>query len=234
MIKIQRFENLGEMEIPWLHARYHFSFSNYYNPQRMGFGVLRVINDDIVRAKGGFDTHPHKDMEIITYVRKGAITHEDNKGNIGRTEAGDVQVMSAGSGIYHSEHNVENEDTQLYQIWIEPHTKSVKPSWEACAFPKKANTKSLPLLVSGRKEDKDEGALYINQYASIYGGIIKKDSVIEHPIRDQAYLLVSEGEINIDGNILKKGDGAEITKQKNIKIAANANSEIVLIDVPNK
>jgi len=232
MINIQKYKDLGKLNISWLKANYHFSFSNYYNPKRTGFGKLLVINDDIVKVGGGFETHPHKDMEIITYIRSGAITHEDSQGNIGRTEAGDVQVMSAGTGIYHSEQNKENEDTRLYQIWIEPHTKGVKPTWDTCQFPKKTYENSLPLIVSGREEDKTKKVLHINQYASVYGGTIKAGTTINHTIKDQAYLLVSKGEINLEGNIINTGDGAEITGIKNITITAKTESEVIIIDVP--
>ena len=147
MIKTYTFEQLGHANHGWLDARHHFSFANYYNPERMGFGALRVINDDIIKAGAGFDTHPHKDMEIITYVRKGAITHRDSRGNQGRTEAGDVQVMSAGTGIFHSEFNLESEDTNLYQIWIEPNKIGVQPRWDAREFPTEETEGVLTLLV---------------------------------------------------------------------------------------
>lgn len=232
MIKIYKYEDLGGADYEWLKTKYHFSFSSYYNPGRMGFGKLRVINDDLVKAGTGFDTHPHRDMEIITYVRSGAITHKDSQGNKGRTEAGDVQVMSAGSGIRHSEHNMESEDTTLYQIWIEPHTKGVKPDWGMAKFPKKSSRDNIPLLVSGRKKDMDKDVLHINQYASIYGGRIAEGSLINHGIEDQAYILIAEGKITIDGNEMRQGDGCEISKQKSVKINSITESEIVIIDVP--
>lgn len=231
MIKIQRYEDLGRNTIGWLDARYHFSFARYYNPERMGMGNLLVINDDIIKAKGGFDTHPHDNMEIITYVRKGAITHKDSEGNKGRTAAGEVQVMSAGSGIAHSEHNNEDEDTVLYQIWIRPHTQNVKPRWEAAAFPSDYCHDDLRLLVSGRKEDEGKGAIYINQNAAIYGGRLKAGSEILHVLHDNAYMLVSEGEIEVEGQILHAGDGAEIKKVTSLPIKAKTDCEIVLIDV---
>ncbi len=232
MIKINKYSELGRHTIDWLDARYHFSFSSYYNPERMGFGCLRVINDDIIKAGTGFGTHPHRDMEIITYVRKGAITHEDSQGNRGRTEAGDVQVMSAGSGIYHSEHNLENIDTNLFQIWIEPNKKSVEPRWDAITFPKDFCDDELRLLVSGREEDKDKKVLYINQDAAIFGGRIKQNNNINQKIKNLGYLLVSEGEIEINGKSLSRGDSAEITENQNIKINALKDSEVLLIDVP--
>ncbi len=231
MIKIYKLDSLGSGNIAWLKTKYHFSFADYYNQKRMGFGKLRVINDDIIKAGTGFDTHPHRDMEIITYVRKGAITHKDSVGNKGRTEAGDVQVMSAGTGIFHSEYNEESEDTVLYQIWIVPDKKGVKPAWDAAKFPKKCND-NLQLLVSGRKEDSKKEALRINQDAAIYGGMISSGKTIKHPIKYQAYILVSEGRIEINGHIISQGDGAEVTDAKSIDIKAIEQSEVVVIDVP--
>jgi redox-sensitive bicupin YhaK (pirin superfamily) len=232
MIKIQKYENLGNHNMGWLDARYHFSFARYYNPKQMGFGKLLVINDDIIHAKGGFDTHRHDNMEIITYVRQGAITHKDSEGNEGRTAVGDVQVMSAGTGIAHSEYNHENEDTKLYQIWIQPRVQNVKPRWESGSFPVDFRNDDLQLLVSGRPEDEGKGALYINQYASIYGGRIMAGRKLIQPIHDNTYVLISEGEVEVDGSLMKKGDGAEITGVKFISLEAKRNCEVIVIDVP--
>jgi len=232
MIKHYPYKDLGHHDLGWLDARYHFSFSEYHNAQRIRFGALRVINDDIIKAGSGFDTHPHKDMEIITYVRKGAITHRDSQGNVGRTEAGDVQVMSAGAGIYHSEFNLESEDTNLFQIWIYPREKGVKPKWDSLNFPKAQVDEALPLLVSGFAEDIGKDVLNIHQDARIFGGVIGSGRSINHPVTNQAYLLVSEGEVIVDGQILSKGDGAEITDVENIIVEAKKTSEVVIIDVP--
>lgn len=231
MIKIYPYEELGGMNISWLKTKYHFSFYKYYNPKRVGFGSLKVINDDIVRAHSGFDTHPHRDMEIITYVRSGAITHKDSEGNEGRTKAGDVQVMSAGTGIYHSEHNLEDEDTTLYQIWIEPNVKGLEPSWSSAKFPKECNSNHIPLLVSGHKEDADKNVLHINQNASIYGGRLSEGKTISHPIKNQIYILLSEGKAEIDGHLMKQGDGCEVTYQDAVTIKSLSETEIVIIDV---
>jgi redox-sensitive bicupin YhaK (pirin superfamily) len=232
MLNIQRYADLGAMDISWLAARYHFSFSNYYNPKRMGFGSLRVINDDIVKVGGGFDMHSHKDMEIITYVRKGAITHRDNLGNEGKTGAGDVQVMSAGTGITHAEHNEEQEDTNLYQIWIEPHTKGVAPRWEARAFDKTPVKDKLNLLVSGLPEHKDSEVLFIHANAAIYGGVVKQGVRLEQPLSGNAYVLVSAGEVRVDGEVLTRGDGAEITESKSLSLEALSDAEILVIVLP--
>ncbi len=232
MIKHYPYETLGRHDLGWLDAHFHFSFAEYHNRDRMGFGPLRVINDDIIQAGTGFDTHPHKDMEIITYVRKGAITHRDSQGNKGRTEAGNVQVMSAGTGIYHSEFNLESEDTNLYQIWIHPRKKDLKPAWGAREFPQNPVKASLSLLVSGRAEDKEAGALYIDQDAAIYGGRLETGSELQHRVHAQAYLLVSEGQIEVEGIFMKKGDGAEITGVDTITIKATEACEVIIIDVP--
>lgn len=232
MINIQKYEDLAHAKYRWLDARYHFSFANYYNPKKTGFGVLKVVNDDIIKAGAGFDTHPHKNMEIITYVRQGAITHKDSEGNEGRTEAGDIQVMSAGTGISHSEHNLENIDTNSYQIWIEPNKVNVSPRWDQKKLSKKPKSSGLDLLVSGRSEDKNKDALYINQEASIYGGRLKKASKYDQSIIGQAYLLVSDGYIQINGQKLKKGDAAEITNLDRVTIEAIGESELLLIDIP--
>ncbi len=232
MLNVTRYDELGRFENDWLNAHYHFSFSEYHNPQRMGLGLLRVINDDIVAAGGGFDFHPHKDMEIITYVRQGAITHRDNLGNIGRTGAGDVQVMSAGTGIVHAEDNRDDEATNLYQIWIYPREKGVAPRWEQRAFPKEPVEGALPLLVSGNKEDAEHGALYIHQDATIHGGRLTEGSRINHPIRQAAYLLVSDGKVEVNGQTLAKGDGLSATEEEALAITALADAEVLVIDVP--
>jgi len=232
MIKHYPYENLGHHDMGWLDARYHFSFAAYHNRERMGFGALRVINDDIIKAGAGFDTHPHKDMEIITFVRRGAISHRDSQGNEGRTLAGDVQVMSAGTGIFHSEFNLENEETTLYQIWIYPRENGIKPVWGKREFPQTPVETSLPLLVSGRLEDKKSGALYIHQDAAIFGGRMNAGVEVKHPIRSQAYLLVSEGQIEVDGILMTRGDGAEITDVDVVAIKAIQASEVIVIDVP--
>ena len=229
MIRVYKYEELGHAKHGWLDARHHFSFASYYNPNRMNFGALRVINDDIIQEHSGFAPHPHENMEIITYVRSGAITHKDSEGNEGKTKAGDIQVMSAGSGIRHSEMNREDEETNLYQIWIVPNKIGVAPRWDAKEFPKEPVTHALPLLVSGDKE----APLFIYQDAQIYGGNIAKGTIINHPIKHQIYLLVSKGEIEVEGEIIKKGDGAEITDISAIDIKAISDCEVLIIDVPN-
>ena len=228
MITHYPYENLGRANHGWLDARHHFSFASYQNPQRQQFGVLRVINDDIIKAGTGFDTHPHKNMEIITYVKKGAITHRDSNGNIGRTEAGDVQVMSAGTGIFHSEHNQESEDTKLFQIWIEPNQLEVKPRWDSFKFPKTPTADSLTLLVSGN----GEAPLSIHQDAFIYAGNLSQHTELEHSIQHQLYVLASEGSFEIEGQVLNQGDGLEVTDLSSIRIKALTDAKLLVIDAP--
>ncbi len=228
MITHYPYSSLGHANHGWLDAKHHFSFASYYNPKRMNLGALRVINDDIIQAGKGFDTHPHKDMEIITYVREGAITHRDSNGNEGRTEAGDVQVMSAGTGIFHSEFNVENVDTNLFQIWIEPNQLQVEPRWDSHVFPKDNVDGGLTLLVSGD----GQAPLHIHQDAFIYAGKLKAGTIAKQAIQHQAYVLVSEGTLQIEGNTAQKGDGLEVRQLDEISIEAIEDSEVLVIDVP--
>lgn len=231
MIRYFPYAELGHGNFGWLDARYHFSFSGYHHPERMGFGNLRVINDDRVEAGRGFAPHPHRDMEIITYVRSGAISHEDSVGNKGRTAAGDVQVMSAGSGVTHSEWNHETEATTLYQIWIHPREKGVTPRWDAKQFPKAPVKEALPLLVSGHAEDANKNALYIHADAAIFGGRLNAGTTLKHTLRQKAYLLISEGEVKVDGHLFHKGDGAEITDASAITFNAVTDAEVLVIEV---
>jgi redox-sensitive bicupin YhaK (pirin superfamily) len=227
MLDIQRYADLGTMQIDWLNAHYHFSFANYHNPKRMGFGPLRVINDDIVKAGGGFAPHGHRDMEIITYVRRGAITHEDSLKNRGKTNAGDIQVMSAGTGITHSEWNEEGEDCNLYQIWIEPRHKGTKPRWETRNFPKEEG--ALHLLASGMAEHLESGAIPIDQDAAIWGGTLRSGQEWSQELPGKAYLLVSFGQVMLNGETLNKGDGVAITGEATIMLKAVEATELVLI-----
>ena len=235
MLKHVPYSSLGHADHGWLDARHHFSFASYYNPEREGFGTLLVINDDKVASGRGFGAHPHDNMEIITYVRSGAITHKDSMGNVGRTGAGDVQVMSAGTGVRHSEHNMESEDTRLYQIWILPNEENVKPRWGSAQFPKTpvANGAALPLLVSGRAEDKDKGALYIHADAAIYGGKLKSGVTITQPVKHLAYVLASSGSFTVNGVTVNQGDGLEVTNEKAVEIHTENEAEVLVIDIPD-
>jgi redox-sensitive bicupin YhaK (pirin superfamily) len=230
MIEVRPFNGLGGANHGWLDAKHHFSFANYYDPDRMGWGRIRVWNDDTIQPKSGFPPHPHSDMEIITYVRKGAITHRDNQGNQGRTEAGDVQVMSAGSGIAHSEYNMEDEVTQIFQIWILPKEKGGQPSWGARPFPKNDRAGRFVTLASGFDEDGD--ALKIRTDARVLGATIRAGETVDYPIgRDrQAYLVPATGAIEIDGVRVNARDGAAIKNLDTIKVKALEDSEVVLVE----
>src|SRR4051812_46137919 len=155
MIERRPFEELGRANHGWLDAKHHFSFAEYYDPKRMGWGSMRVWNDDTIAANSGFPPHGHANMEIITYVREGAITHQDNMGNKGRTEAGDVQVMSAGTGIQHAEYNLEPDTTRIFQIWIQPNSQGGPPSWGSRPFPKGDRSGRFVTLASGFENDAD-------------------------------------------------------------------------------
>lgn len=193
----------------------------------MGFGHLRVINDDTIKPGTGFPTHPHRDMEIITYVTQGAITHRDSQRNQGRTEAGNIQVMTAGSGIYHSEYNLETIETKLFQIWIIPRVKNLKPRWETHQFPKHPSTNSLQLLVSGN----GNAPLTINQDAKIYAGNLTANNQITHKLDGKAYLIVIEGRLMADEISLNQGDGAEIMDADTITFTSYADTTLLLIEV---
>ena len=236
MIEVRPFAALGRFDNDWLAARYHFSFAGYHDSSRMGLGALRVWNDDTIQPGTGFDLHGHRDMEIITYVRKGAISHQDHLGNQGRTEAGDVQVMSAGTGILHAEHNLEADTTQIFQIWIEPATAGVRPRWEARRFPKDDRTGELVALASGRPEDASddpEGPLPIHQDAAILGATLKAGQSVTHALGRgrKAYLVPATGRIEVDGRTAEARDGVAISQVEAVTITALEDSEILLADM---
>ncbi len=233
MIEVRAHGTLGYHKRDWLESRFHFSFAEYHDPARMGFGPLRVWNDDIIQPGTGFPMHPHRDMEIITYVRHGAITHEDSLGNRGRTEAGDVQVMSAGSGIVHSEYNRETESvTTLFQIWIEPATKDLEPGWQTRAFPQETRGGELTVLASGRTGD--EGALPIHQDAALLGAMLRPDQEVVHRLGAgrRAYLVPAGGAIRVNGIDVAERDGVAVWDETRITIEAREASEIMLFDLP--
>ena len=230
MIELRPFETLGGHNHGWLDARHHFSFANYHDPKRLHWGSLRVWNDDTIQPKSGFPAHPHRDMEIITYVRKGAITHQDNLGNEGRTEAGDVQVMSAGSGIAHAEYNMEDEVTQLFQIWILPDESGGQPSWGAKPFPKDGRAGQFVTLASGMANDND--ALPIRTDARVLGASVKAGETVEYALAPgrYAYMVPAAGSVEINGIALDKGDGAAIRDETALRITATSDAELVLVD----
>src|SRR5215210_8010564 len=228
MINIRPFASIGHADHGWLDARHHFSFANYHDPARMGWGAIRVWNDDRIAPKSGFPPHPHRDMEIVTYVRTGAITHKDSLGNSGRTAAGDVQVMSAGSGVVHAEYNLEDEETTLFQIWIQTDRPGVAPGWGAKPFPKDSRDGAFQLLASG---DPDDGALTINADARVLGATVKAGGRVAIEADPARHLyLVPSGRVRVNGAKAASRDGVAITGEERIEIEAEDDSELVLVD----
>ena len=230
MIDRRPFAGLGGANHGWLDAKHHFSFAGYYDPARMRWGPIRVWNDDTIEPGTGFPPHPHADMEIITYVRDGAITHQDSLGNIGRTEAGDVQVMSAGSGVRHSEYNREPGATRIFQIWIEPNSHGDAPSWGAKPFPKGDRSGRFVTLASGFADDAE--ALPIRTDARVLGATLKAGETTDYVIgRDHhAYIVPASGAIKINGVRIDARDGAAVTDETMLRITAIEDAEIVLVD----
>jgi hypothetical protein len=230
MIDIRPFASLGHADHGWLNARHHFSFADYHDPRRMGWGAIRVWNDDEIAARSGFPPHPHADMEIVTYVREGAITHQDSMGNRGRTAAGDVQVMSAGTGVRHAEYNLDDDKTTLFQIWVLTDRPGAQPSWGARKFPKADRAGSFVTLASGFAEDED--ALKINAAARVMGATLKTGETAElalDPAR-HAYLVGVGGAIEVNGRRAEPRDGVAITGEEKVTIRALDQAELVLVD----
>ena len=228
MIDVRPFDSLGHADHGWLDARHHFSFANYYDPKRMGWGSIRVWNDDKIAPHTGFPPHPHRDMEIVTYVRTGAITHQDSMGNKGRTGAGDVQVMSAGTGVMHSEYNLEDESTTLFQIWIETDRPAAQPSWGAMPFPKESRSGEFRLLASGDPED---GGLTINSEAKVLGATVKAGKKIDYAALPERHLyMVASAPVRVNGVAAAARDGIAITGEQNVTIEAQDDAELVLVD----
>jgi len=231
MITVTPLEDLGHFKIDWLEARYHFSFAGYRDPARMGLGALRVWNDDTIQPGGLFPPHPHRDMEIVTYLRRGAITHEDNLGNRGVTTAGNVQVMSAGTGIEHSEANLEDGVTTLFQIWIVPAEMNLQPRWGTREFPGSTGAGKLLTLASGRG-DNGGGAL-IHQDAAVMGATLKAGEEAVHglPGGRRAYLVPARGEIEVNGAGAPERAGIQVTGEETLTIKAVSDAEVILVDV---
>lgn len=230
MIELRPFETLGGADHGWLKAKHHFSFARYHDPKRMGHGTLRVWNDDEIAPHSGFPPHPHAEMEIITYVRQGAITHEDSLGHKGRTEAGDVQVMSAGSGIRHAEYNREDEPTRIFQIWIEPGIPGGEPSWGAKPFPKSDRSGRFVPLASGFAGDGE--ALPIRAEARVLGATLRAGDSAEYRLGTQrhVYLVPAAGKIEVNGVAAGARDGVAIADEAVIRVKALEDSEVVLVD----
>lgn len=227
-VDVRPFASLGYADHGWLDARHHFSFASYHDPDRMGWGSIRVWNDDVIAAGAGFPPHPHSDMEIITYVRSGAITHRDSMGNTGRTEAGDVQVMSAGSGVTHSEWNAEDAAATLFQIWVLPSQRGGAPGWGAKPFPKGDRANSWSVLASGFG---DADALSIRTPARVMGATLDAGRELAHRVEAgrHAYLVPATGRLSIDGVEVSARDGVALGEGDHV-IRARDDAEIVLVD----
>ena len=234
MIELRPYASLGGANHGWLDTKHHFSFADYHDDSRVHWGNLRVWNDDQIAPKSGFPPHPHRDMEIITYVREGAISHQDSLGNKGRTEAGDVQVMSAGTGITHAEYNLEDVDTTLFQIWIIPTRRGEAPSWGTRPFPKGERSGKFVTLASGFSNDND--ALPIRTDARVVAATLKAGETAEYPLGKSrhAYLVPATGSVSLEGEdgavIVQARDGAAITDVETLKVTAIEDSELVLVD----
>lgn len=229
MIDVRPFGGLGHANHGWLNARHHFSFANYHDPVRMGWGAIRVWNDDEIGPQTGFPPHPHANMEIVTYVRTGAISHRDSLGNEGRTPGGDVQVMSAGTGIQHAEYNLEGEQTTLFQIWIIPNAAGGQPNWGQRAFPKADRAGQWVTLASGKGEG---DALPIRADAKVLGATLEAGETLTYdadPTR-HIYLVPATGAITINGIPANARDGIAITGEERLVIEAVDEAELVLVD----
>src|SRR5215469_2090813 len=220
MIERRPFDRLGGGDHGWLNTRHHFSFADYRDPQRMSWGALRVWNDDEIAPQTGFPPHPHADMEIVTYVREGAITHRDSLGNQGRTKAGDVQVMSAGTGIRHSEYNLEPKTTKLFQIWILPTTRGAAPSWGTRPFPRGERSGRFVALASGFAGDAE--ALPIRTDARVLGATLSAGTIVDYPlgVERHGYLVPAKGAVEVNGVKLEARDGVAIKGEATLSIRA--------------
>lgn len=230
MIDIRPHGSLAHRNHGWLDTRYHFSFSDYHDPARMGWGALRVWNDDRIAGKSGFPPHPHQDMEIITFVHSGAISHQDSLGNRGRTGSGDVQVMSAGTGITHAEYNLEDEETSLFQLWIIPDRAGESPSWGTREFPRGERSGNWVPLASGDPEGDD--ALPIRADAKVLAATLQAGATIDYAAdagRHQ-YLVPVNGKIRVNGQGANARDGVAITGESVIRVEALDDAELVLVD----
>ena len=230
MIDIRPFAGLAHRNHGWLDTRFHFSFADYMDPERMSWGQIRVWNDDTIAPQSGFPPHSHANMEIITFVRSGAITHQDSMGNTGRTAAGDVQVMSAGTGVAHAESNVENEDTTLFQIWILPDRAGGEPDWGMREFPRGERAGRWEILASG-EPDKD-GALPIRSDARVLAATVPGGETVTYetsPRRHQ-YLVATGGRVRVNGAEANARDGIAITGEEAITVEALEDCELVMVD----
>jgi redox-sensitive bicupin YhaK (pirin superfamily) len=234
MIQVRRADERGHADHGWLDTYHTFSFSDYYDPRFMGFRSLRVINEDWVKPGYGFPTHPHRDMEIITYVLEGSLEHKDSMGTGSVIRPGEVQKMSAGTGVRHSEFNhSKSEPVHLYQIWILPEREGLKPMYEQKAIPAEEKNGKLRLVASPSGGN-GKGAVKLFQDAELYTTELSKAQSIEHDLGDDRYawVQVARGAVEVNGHELKAGDGAAVTKEEKLRITGNADSsEVLLFDL---
>jgi hypothetical protein len=232
MLSIRRSNERGRFKNDWLDARPRFSFAEYYDPEQMGVSVLRVLNEDVIGPGGGFPNHPHNNMEIISYVLQGALEHKDSMGNGSTIRAGDVQRLSAGTGIIHSEFNPSaTNKTRLLQIWLLPNRQNVEPSYEQKFFSAKEKQGRLALLVS---EDGRNESIKANVDALIYGTLLGKEQVVSYTLSADrvAYLQVAMGSVEVNGNVLNVGDSVTIYAEAMIELIGRDNAEVLLFDLP--
>ena len=231
MISIRRAEDRGKARFDWLDSRHSFSFGNYYDPAHLGFRHLRVINEDRVSPGGGFPTHPHRDMEILTYVVSGALAHRDSMGNGSVIRRGDIQRLSAGTGITHSEYNHSDaEGVHFLQIWIEPDARGLPPDYGQARYADRVTPNSLQLLAASRTV---EGALHINQDVALYRGELASDGIVDwHPENGRhVWLQVVNGSLAVNSNALATGDGAAISDIDRLTITSDTGVEFLLFDL---
>ena len=236
MIKIIKSGEHYHNEEDWLSTYWHFSFAHYQDPDKMNFGPLRVFNDDIIQPGTGFDLHPHRDMEIVTYVIDGELEHKDNQGNHGVIRPGEIQRMTAGSGILHAERNRSKEKPlRLLQMWIFANRRGLDPSWEQRRFDREARAdKLLPVIVP--ENEKDGQALHIHQDAAIYISSLAPGSRVEHQLVKgrKAYVFVIEGGAKLNGDAVETRDAARVENESKLVIQANKPTELILLDLPEK
>jgi redox-sensitive bicupin YhaK (pirin superfamily) len=231
MIDIRKSEQRGHADHGWLNTRFTFSFADYFDPEHVQFRTLRVMNDDRVAAGGGFPTHPHKDMEIVTYVLEGALEHRDSMGNGSVIRPGDVQYMSAGTGVAHSEFNAsDKEAVHLYQIWMFPDKKGYKPRYDQKHFSDDEKRGKLRLLVS---PDGRDGSIKIQQDNELYATVLGPGEAVKHELKPDrhAYVQVARGSVTLNGEKLETGDGAAISQEQRLELAGIKDAEVLVFNL---
>lgn len=231
MITIRKSSERGTTDIDWLKSHHSFSFGDFYNPDMVHFGPLRVLNDDWIAGGGGFPTHPHKDMEIITYVLKGVVAHADSTGGNGVTGVNEVQKMSAGRGVFHSEfNNSKDEELHLFQTWIIPNKRGMEPYYEQKSFKPEAKLNTLYRVASPAPADNE---VFVSQDAEMYVSHLETGKAVSHAIGEGRglYIQIAEGSLTVNGITAETGDAFMIEKESGITITANKESEFVVFDV---